>query len=90
MEELSEEIALVQQVYDASLPYNDWLAFGRPITFDVPSEQAPVVSGVRLGNRVLVRRTDFGGVSAPVTILVDRKALRVPSARGQCQILSLE
>lgn len=89
MDELAEEIALVQEVYDASLEYNDWLEHGTPISFDVPSTQGPVVSGVRLGDRVLVRRTDFGGVTAPVTITVAGKPLTVPSVPGGCQILSL-
>jgi len=90
MEELAEEIALVQQVYDASLEYGDWLARGEPITFGVPAEQGPVVSGLRLGDRVLVRRTDFGGVVGPVTVEVGGRTLGVPSTPGQCQVLPLE
>jgi len=90
MDELAEEIALVQEVYDASLEYTDWIVDGTPISFDVPTEQGPVVSGVRVGNEVLVRRTDFGGITDPVTITVDGKTIVVPSKPGECQILSLD
>ena len=90
MDELGEEIALIGEVYNGSLEYNEWLLEGTPITFDVPTEQGPVVSGVRLGNRVLVRRTDFGGMTDPVTVTVDGHTLTVPSAPGQCQILTME
>ncbi len=90
MDELAEEIRLVQQVYDASLEYNEWMAFGTPVTFDVPLEQGPVVSGLRLGNRVLVRRTDFGGAGVSASISVDCKTVAVPIAAGACQVITLE
>ncbi len=90
VDELAVEIALVQEVYDASLEYSDWLALGTPITFDVPTEQGAVVSGVRVGSHVLVRRTDFGGATDPVTVSVDGNDLVVPSAPGECQVLSLD
>jgi len=90
MEELAEEIALVQRVYDGSLLYNDWLLNGTPICFDVPPQQGPVISGVRVGNQVLLRRTDFGDVREPVTITVDGRRLVVPVSPGRIQILDLE
>ncbi len=89
MEELSVEIALIQEVYDASLEYNEFIAHGTPITFDVPTEQGPVVSGLRLGDRVLIRRTDFGGNTDPMTISIGGDSLTVNSAPGECVILPM-
>ncbi|MCZ6795702.1 MAG: hypothetical protein O7J95_19015 [Planctomycetota bacterium] len=58
--ELPREIRLVHQVYAEALEYRGFLDRGAPVTFDVPERPGPVVSGLRLGSRVLVRRTDFG------------------------------
>jgi hypothetical protein len=90
MDELGEEIAAIQRVYNESLEFNDWLREGTPISFDVPRQQGVVVSGVRMGNRVLVRRSDFGDAQGTVTLAVDGKQLHVPVARGRMQILTLE
>ncbi len=57
--ELPEEIRLVHEVYAESLAYRGFLDRGTPITFNVPQQPGPVVSGLRLGDHVLVRRTDF-------------------------------
>jgi len=57
--ELPQEIRLVHEVDAASLEYRGFLDRGIPITFDVPKHAGVVVSGLKLGNRVLVRRTDF-------------------------------
>ena len=61
--EAAEEIRLLQPVWAAAQEYGEFLEKGIPITFDVPNQPGPVVSGLRLGNRVLVRRTDFGKAS---------------------------
>ena len=90
MNELEEEIRLVQQVYDASLPYSEWITEGTPITFDVPTEQGPVISGVRLGNRVLVRRSDFGEPVGSIDVIVDGRTISVPSMPGTMQVFELE
>ena len=47
-------------------------------------------AGLRLGNRVLVRRTDFGRSPAPVEIKLDSKTLTVKPTPGRCQILPLK
>lgn len=89
-DELSEEMKLLQEVYDASLEYSEWLKHGVPVTYEVPGEVSPVVSGLRWNDRVLVRRTDFGESDEPVTIEVAGRTLEVPSALGELQILDLE
>ena len=59
----------MHEVYSQSVGYGGFLARGEAITFDLPKEPRPVVSGLRLGNRVLVKRTEFGNDHpAPVTM----------------------
>ncbi|NCO39032.1 MAG: hypothetical protein COZ06_30925 [Armatimonadetes bacterium CG_4_10_14_3_um_filter_66_18] len=85
-----KELPQLHEVYAASLEYADFLTNGQPVTFDVPKRQSPVVSGVRLGNRVLVRRTDFTDAKAPVVLKVGDQEIRVPRADGKCQIVDLK
>lgn len=59
-EELAKEVRLVHEVYSAAQPYNRFLERGEPISFDVPKSPSTVVSGLKLGNQVLVRRSEFG------------------------------
>jgi len=88
--EFGKELALIQEVYADSLEYREFLDNGVPITFDVPKQQGPVVSGLQLGNRLLIRRTDFDDTKEPVEIMVDGKTIRVPRTEGKCQILELK
>ena len=68
-DELADEVRLVHDVYSESLAHRDFLEDGAPVSFDVPSQPGTVVSGLRVGNRVLTRRTDFGEESSePVQI----------------------
>jgi hypothetical protein len=84
------ETRLVHEVYAASLAHADWLTRGKPVTFDVPKRPGPVVSGLRVGGRVLVRRTDFGKAARrAVRLEVDGRTLTVPPAPGRCQLLEL-
>jgi len=87
--ENAKEIQLLHPVWAAAQAYGQFLEKGVPITFDVPSQPGTVVSGLRLGRRVLVRRTDFAGGKEPVIIEVAGRKLQVPAAPGQCRILTL-
>jgi hypothetical protein len=89
-EETAEETRLLHEVWAASLEYREFFEKGAPLNFDVPKQPGPVVSGLRLGNRVLVRRTDFDDRSEPVTLTVDGRPLAVPRAPGRCQVLELK
>jgi hypothetical protein len=89
-DETAEETRLLHEVWAASLEYREFMERGKPVTFDVPKQQGPVVSTVRFGNRVLVRRTDFDAQTAPVTLSVDGKTVNVPRVEGRCQILPIE
>ena len=81
--ELAAEIRLVHGVYAEALGYREFLDIGEPLTFDVPHKLGPVVSGVRLGSRVLARRTDFGNDPSPVTLqLTNGESILVPRAAG--------
>jgi len=88
-DETAEETRLLHEVWAASLEYREFMARGKPIMFDVPKQQGPVVSAVRFGNRVLARRTDFDGNTVPVKLSLDGKIIHVPRAEGRCQILNL-
>jgi len=88
-QEAAKEIRLVHQVYAQAQEYGEFLSQGRPITFAVPKQPGPVISGLRLDDRILLRRTDFGETDEPVEITVDGKTIAVETAPGRCRILSL-
>ena len=49
------------------------------------------MAGLRIGNRVLVRRTDFDDdYMMPVVLKVDGRTILVPRAPGRCQIVGFE
>ena len=89
-DETAGEVRLVHQVYAAAQAYGEFLDEGEPITFSVPSEEGPVVSALRLDNRLLVRRTDFTARTAPVSLPVDNQTVQIPRREGQCQIITLK
>jgi hypothetical protein len=89
MGEAPEEVKLLHEVYAAAQQYGEFLEKGTPISFEVPRKPGIVVSGLRLGSRVLVRRTDFTATDAPVVVKVGGKKLFIPEAAGKCQILEL-
>ncbi len=88
--ELAEEVRLVHEVYAAAQAYGDFLRGGTPVTFEVPPAAGPVLSALRLGDRLLVRRTDFGKSSEPVSMAVDGRSVTVPPGSAECWILSLD
>ena len=67
----------------------EFLSAGMPINFSVPKQPGAVISGLRLGDRVLVRRTDFTKTSDPVEIAIDDKRVNVGVAPKNCQIISI-
>jgi len=88
-EEQPKEVALLHPVWAAAQAYGDFLEKGVAITFDTPKTPGPVVSGLRLGDRVLVRRTDFTDAKEDVRLTVAGKELVVPRKDGACQVLGL-
>ena len=89
LDQTVQETRLVHQVYAASLEYRDFLELGTPINFDVPPQPSPVISGIRLGDYLLLRRTDFDDTRADVTLTVDGFTFEVPRVLGKCMIKSL-
>jgi len=88
--ELATEIQLVHEVYRESLQYSGFIDRGVPIEFRVPSTPGPVVSGLRLGNRVLARRTDFGSETGNETLPVAGGGEVSVAAKRGLQILTVE
>ena len=84
-----KESQLVHQVYAASHPYRDFLSAGKPLEFAIPPNPGAVVSALKLGSRLLVRRTDFDADQRPVPLLVDGQTIPVPRRGGSCQIIEL-
>lgn len=89
--ELAEEVRLVHEVYAAALEHRGFLERGTPISFDVPQQPGAVVSGLRLNDVVLARRSDFGDATArPLTVVLgDGESLVVPPVAGT-QILTVQ
>jgi hypothetical protein len=88
-QEAAKEIRLVHEVYTEAQQYGRFLAEGTPINFNVPRQPGTVVSGLRLEDRVLLRRTDFTETNEPVEIAVGSGKIKVAVAPRQCQIISL-
>jgi len=86
-EEAAKEIQLVHQVYAEAQQYGEFLSNGKPINFSVPEQPGTVISGLRLGDCVLVRRTDFTRTSDTVEIIVDNRRIKVENVPGHCQII---
>jgi hypothetical protein len=89
-QEAAKEIELVHQVYAEAQQYGEFLSGGWPISFTVPRQPQTVVSGLRLADRVLIRRTDFKKLSEPVEITIDGRKTKVGAAPGRCQIIRLQ
>lgn len=86
----AKEIALAHKTWSEALEYRAWLNSGEPVSFDVPSDQGPVISGLRMGKHALVRRTDFDEESpGPLPFRVGNNTLEVPRKAG-IQIFRLE
>lgn len=89
-DEFPEEVRLVHEVYASAQKYGSFLDNGYPITYDVPAEPGVVISGLALGDSVLIRRTDFGTNHEAVEILAGTKIITVEYAPGVCKVLPLE
>jgi len=88
-EETAKETQLIQEVYAAALEYKEFVDRGTPICLDVPITPGPVVSGLRLGDRLLVRRTDFGGEAGEVVVRLNGRDVKVPRVEGRCQVIPM-
>lgn len=88
--ELATEIELVHEVYRDSFKYNGFINRGIPVHYEVPSQPDSIISGLRIGNRILTRRTDFGKSNKNITLpLSNEEKINVPKKQG-LQILHLQ
>lgn len=85
-----EEVKLLHEVYAEAQKYGRFLDQGIPVTFDLPPYPGTVISGLMLGDSVLVRRTDFGQNHEPVKILAGTRLITVMSDPGKCDVLSMK
>jgi len=85
--EYPDEVRLLHEVYAAAQEYAEFLDKAVPVIFSVPKAPAPVVSALRLADRLLVRRTDFGLVRGTVTVEVAGKTVVIPESPGRCRVL---
>ncbi|HEY8666876.1 MAG TPA: hypothetical protein VIL86_09435 [Tepidisphaeraceae bacterium] len=83
------EMMLVQAVYGNAMEYRDYLEKGEVVSWDLPEKPGPVISAIKLGNSLLVRRTDFTDDKEPVTLKIGDKTISVPRADGKCQVIPL-
>jgi len=88
-QDATKEIQLVHKVYAEAQQFGRFLSKGIPINFSVPNQPGTVISGLKLGNRVLIRRTDFTKLQGPIEITVGNKKIKVAAAPKRCQIVSL-
>ncbi len=83
------EVRLLHEVWSEAQRFCEFLERGVPLAFDVPGAPAPVVSGLRWGDRILVRRTEFGASTAPVSLSIGGRKIDVGPAAGRMQVLNL-
>ena len=57
--ELPKEISLLHEVYSDSMQYSDYIKKGVPVEHHVPALPGSIVSGLRLNDHVLIKRTNF-------------------------------
>jgi hypothetical protein len=86
-EESAEEVRLLHPVWAAAQEFGEFLDRGKPVCFDVPSRPGTVVSALMLGDRVLVRRTDFVPNNRPVSVRIGGRDIAVPAGLTGCRVL---
>ncbi len=87
-DENAAEVRLLHPVWAAAQEYGEFLDGGKPISFDVPERPGTVISGLLLGDRLLVRRTDFTSGAGPVTLRAAGREVVVERAEG-CRVISV-
>jgi hypothetical protein len=92
--ELASEVRLVHEVYAEASQYQRFLDRGQQVGFDVPARPTRVVSGLRLGKRVLMRRTEFeedAQSQLPITLMLagktDEQIEVLPKAGNQVAVV---
>ena len=89
-----DEVKDAAAIYDEMLEYRDFLDHGLPLSLDVPKIQddGVVWSGLRLGDRAIVRTFKQGGGAAKVTIepWPGKKITLAATPAGKTYVLALK
>ncbi len=86
-EAMAAQLAPVHRVWAAAGEHRDFLRDGTPVLFALPDEPGTALSALRLGDRLLVRRTDCVPRPGAVDLDYDGRHLLVPPSAGRCQVL---
>jgi hypothetical protein len=87
--EFPDEVKLLHEVYAEAQKYGRFLDHGMPLTFDIPETPGTVISGLILGDSLLVRRTDFNDYHEPVEIFAGTRPVKISYSPGTCYVVSL-
>jgi hypothetical protein len=85
-----EEVRLLHEVYAEAQQFGKFLDNGIPVTFDLPDHPGTVISGLALGDSVLVRRTDFDQNRDIVQVMAGTMLIDVAYAPGKCNVISVK
>lgn len=88
-EETTKEVRLITEVMDGMLAHREFIGAGKPVMLSVPARPGTVVSGLRLDDRLLVRRTDFGDNQEAIAGVVDDRIVEVPRRDGETWVIDL-
>jgi hypothetical protein len=88
--EFPDEVKLLHEVYAEAQRFGRFLDHGMPVTFDIPDKPGTVISGLVLGDSLLVRRTDFSADHLPVQIFAGTKQVTVSYSPGTCNIIAVK
>ena len=88
--EYPEEVRLLHEVYSEAQQFGKFLDRGIPINFDLPEKPGTVISGLALGDSLLIRRTDFDQNRYPVEVMAGTKHITVEYAPGRCRVIALK
>ena len=88
-EETVEEVAAIVPVLNEALKWREFFERGEPVWFHVPRRPGALISARRLGDRLLVRRTDFAPEAWPVTRRIGDARVTIPPAPGRFLLLEV-
>ena len=88
-EEAVDEVGAIAAALDEALAWREFIAEGQPVLFDVPRSPGTVVSALRLGDRLLVRRTDFADRPGPVARRIGGRLVSIPPVPGRYQVIEI-
>jgi hypothetical protein len=89
-DEFPEEVKFLHEVYADAQKFGRFLEQGIPVTFDVPDKPGPVISGLILGDSLLVRRTDFSSDHDTKQVFAGTRLVTIDYNPGACSVIPLK